>query len=94
MAAYSTAAAEGHSVENNGKLILHVKNQSEIDIDVTIRSGYTVNGLKLSDREINVPAGQGVFIGPLEPTIYNQGQQVSIDYSSVEGVYIAALLIP
>lgn len=98
VAAYSPAVAEGHAVENNGKVILHVKNDSEVDVTVTILSGYTVNGLKLADRVVVVPAGKSVFIGPLDPKIYNQSDglagQVAIDYSSVEGVSVAALLIP
>ena len=98
VAAYSPAVVEGHAVENNGKVILHVKNDSAVDITVTIRSGYSINGLKLADRIITVPAGKAVFIGPLDTTIYNQTDgmagQVAIDYSAVDGVSIAALLMP
>lgn len=98
LAAYSPAAAEGHSIENNGKVILHIKNDSEADITVTILSGYVRAGLKLADRIVTVPAGKSMFIGPLDPTIYNQSDsmagQVAIDYSAIEGVSIAALLMP
>lgn len=98
IAAYSPAAPEGHAVENNGKVILHVKNDSEVDVTVTVKTGYSVNGLKLADRVVNVPAGRAIFIGPLDPAIYNQSDglagQVAIDYSAVENVYVAALLIP
>lgn len=98
VAAYSPAAPEGHAVENNGKVILHVKNDSEVDVTVTILSGYTVNGLKLADRIVTVPAEKSAFIGPLDPKIYNQTDgmagQVAIDYSAVEGVSVAALLMP
>lgn len=98
LAAYSPAATEGHAVENNGKVILHIKNESINDITVIIKSGYIVNGLRLADRVVTVPAGRAVFIGPLDPTIYNQTDgmagQVAIDYSAVENVYIAALLMP
>lgn len=98
LAAYSPAAAEGHAVENNGKVILHVKNDSTADITVTIKSGYSVNGLKLADRIVTVPAGKSVFIGPLDTTIYNQTDgmagQVAVDYSAVENVSVAALLMP
>lgn len=98
LVAYSQATSEGHAVENNGKIILHVRNESESDITVTVKTGYSVNGLKLADRIVNVPAKRAVFIGPLDPTIYNQTNelagQVAIDYSAVENVYVAALLIP
>ena len=98
VAAYSPAAAEGHSIENNGKIILHVCNDSEADITVTILSGYVRAGLKLADRVVNVAAGTSVFIGPFATDIYNQTDggagQIYVDYSAVEGVTVAALLFP
>ena len=97
-AAYSPAAAEGHAVENNGRVVLHVCNDSEEDITVTILSGYVRAGLKLEDRVVKVGAGKSVFIGPFATDIYNQSDggagQIYVDYSSVEGVTVAALLFP
>lgn len=97
-AAYSPAAVEGHRVENNGKIILHVKNESDNEITVTILSGYIRAGLKLQDRVVNVGAGRSVFIGPFATDIYNQTDsgagQIYVDYSAVEGVTVAALLFP
>jgi len=98
VAAYSPTAAEGHSIENNGKIILHVCNDSEADITVTILSGYVRAGLKLADRVVNVAAGTSVFIGPFATDIYNQSDggagQIYVDYSATEGVTVAALLFP
>lgn len=97
-AAYSTAVAEGHSVENNGKVVLHIRNDSQSELTVTVRTGYTRNGLKLADRLVVVAASSAAFIGPLDTTIYNQADggagQVYVDYSLVEGVTVVALLIP
>lgn len=95
--AYSPASADGHAVENSGgKLILHIRNNGTEDVTVTIRSGYSMSGLKLQDRIVTVPAGSSIFVGPLDATVYNQPgtSQVHIDYSATEGVDIAALLIP
>lgn len=98
VAAYSPAAAEGHAVENNGKIILHVRNDGLIDITVTILSGFVKAGLKLADRVVNIAAGTSVFIGPFATDIYNQSNggagQIYVDYSAVEGVSVAALLFP
>ena len=98
MAAYSPAAAEGHSIENNGKIILHVCNDSEADITVKILSDYVRAGLKLADREVPVEAGKQKFIGPFDPDIYNQTDggagQIYVDYSATEDVTVAALLFP
>lgn len=95
--AYSPAVADGHQVENStGKVILHIRSNGVTDVTITIRSGYAVGGLKLQDRVVTVPAGASAFIGPFDPTIYNQPgtSQVWWDYSAVEGVDVAALLIP
>jgi hypothetical protein len=97
-AAYSPAVAEGHSVENNGKVILHICNDSEEDITVKILSGYVRAGLKLADREVLIEAGKQKFIGPFATDIYNQTDggagQVYVDYSATEEVKVAALLMP
>ena len=87
----------GHSVENSGgRLVLYVRNNGEEELVLTIRSGYTVGGLKLEDRRIVVPDGGGKFIGPFKAEIYNQPGtgDVWIDYSVTEDVEVAALLIP
>lgn len=93
---YSPAAADGHQVENDGKVILHICNTGTTDVKVTILSGYTVGGLKLQDRQVEIPPATCVFIGPFDPAVYNQPgtAQVWIDYSAAEGVDVAALLIP
>ena len=94
---YSPANPDGHSVENSGgKLILHVRNNGEEELVLTIRSGYTVNGLRLEDRRVVIPGGGGQFVGPIKAEVYNQpgSSEVWIDYSVTDGVEVAALLIP
>ena len=98
IAAYSPAADEGHKVENDGRVFLHVLNYSENDIAVTILSGYVRAGLKLADRVVEVGAGEEKFIGPFDPDVYNQTDggkgHIYIDYSATENVEVAALLFP
>ena len=98
IAAYSPATEEGHKVENNGRVILHVCNDSEEEVTVKILSGYVRAGLKLADREVPIEAGKQKFIGPFVTDIYNQTDgmagQVAVDYSATEGVTVAALLFP
>ncbi len=97
-AAYSPAAPEGHKVENDGRVFLHVLNYSENDIAVTVFSGYVRAGLKLADRVVEVGAGEEKFIGPFDPDVYNQTDggkgHIYIDYSATENVEVAALLFP
>lgn len=95
--AYSPANPDGHQVENSsGRVVLHIRNNGPEDVTITIRTGYTVGGLKLQDRQVVVPAGGTVFVGPFEQQIYNQPgtAQVWFDVDPVDGVEVAALLIP
>lgn len=98
IAAYSPATEEGHKVENNGRVILHVCNDSEDTVTAKILSGYVRAGLKLADREVPIEAGKQKFIGPFATDIYNQTDggagQIYVDYSATEGVTVAALLFP
>lgn len=65
-------------------------------LTVTIRTGFHHDGLKLADREIVLAPGESVFVGPLDPQIYNQPgtRQVHVDYSATEGVHVAVLQLP
>lgn len=93
--AYSAAAEEGHSVENDGRVVLHVFNTSEDPLTVTIQTAYVRAGLKLADRVVEVPAQRTAFIGPFAPEVYNQPDgRVYVDYSVTYGVTVAALLVP
>lgn len=95
--AYSPASPDGHQVENStGKVILHVCNNGSEDVVVTIHTGYSVSGLKLQDRQVVVPAGGSAFVGPFDSVVYNQPgtSHVWFDVNPVDGVQVAALLVP
>lgn len=96
--AYSAAAKEGHAVENDGRVLLHIKNEADTEAKITIKTGYRVNGLKLEDRVVKMPPRSEVLVGPLNTLVYNQTDgligQVAIDYDAPEKVNIAALLMP
>lgn len=95
--AYSPASADGHQVENSsGKILLHVRNLGTADVTLTIRTGYTVGGLKLQDRQVVVPAGGSVFVGPFDSQVYNQPgtSQMWFDVSDPTSVDVAVLLVP
>lgn len=94
---YYQASPDGHAVKNSdGRIVLHVINRGEAEVVVIVKSGLTVGGLKLQDREVVVAPGESAFIGPLDGIVYNQSgtSETWIDYSTVGGVDVAALLIP
>lgn len=92
---YSPAHAEGHAVENDGRIVLHVFNTRPDPVTVTIRTSYIRAGLKLADRVVEVPPQRAVFVGPFPPDVYNQADgNIYVDYSATDGVTVAALLVP
>lgn len=92
---YSPAVAEGHAVENDGRIVLHIFNTREDPVTVTIQTAYVRAGLKLADRVVEIPAQRAAFIGPFSPDVYNQSDgTIYVGYSAVDGVTVAALLVP
>lgn len=92
-AALAAANVDGHSVANDGRTFIHVKNASGAPINVTVKaSAYKVGGLALTDVVIAVPATTGErLIGPFDPTAFNQsGGEVNVDFSAVTSVTVAA----
>lgn len=91
--AYSSANADGHSVQNTGRECVHVVNGGGGAITVTIQTPGTVDGLAVSDRTVSVPAGEDRIIGPFPVRDYNQPntETIYVDFSGVTSVTVAAL---
>ncbi len=93
-AKYSRATTEGHSVENDGKILLHIKNEGRAKITVTVLTAYVRAGLKLADRIVTVEAGGEAFVGPFPPDIYNQEDgRIHIEYSDPANTKVAILKV-
>ncbi len=89
---YSSAAGDGHSFQNNGRVFVHVKNDDGSSKTITIQTPGTVDGLAVADRTVDIPAGEERMIGPFSPGQYNQSDDtVYVDYSATTSVTIAAL---
>jgi len=91
---YVAASADGDSFPNNGRVMLHVKNEGTADIGVTVVSAKTCNFGFQHDIVVSVPAGGEKMIGPFSPERFNDDQgQVQVNYSDVTSVTVAALEI-
>ena len=89
---YSSAVGDGHSVQNNGRVFIHVKNGDSSSKTITIQTPGTVDGLAVADRDVSIPAGEERMIGPFPPGQYNQSDgDIYVDYSATTSVTIAAL---
>jgi hypothetical protein len=97
-ASYAAAAAGGDTVDNDGKVVLHVKNGGAGAINVTVAAqvaSLSVEGygtLTRSDVVVSVPAGGERFIGPFPPRAFNDANgRAAITYDAVTSVTLAAL---
>lgn len=91
---YAAASASGDSFPNDGRTLLHVKNTNAAARTVTVTSQKTASpGLTPANNAVSVPATTGErFIGPFDPTIWNDvNGNLQITYSAETGVTIAAL---
>lgn len=89
---YSAANVDGHSIQNNGHTVLHVKTAGTA-CTVTIQTPGTVDGMAVADRTVALGATAERIIGPFPPSDYNQptGEGVYVDFSAVTAVTVAAL---
>jgi hypothetical protein len=86
-ATYTAATVDGHAFDNqDGKVVLHVKNGGGVAVTVTAVTPGTVDGMAVPDRTVSIPAGEDRFIGTFRRSIYNQ------DDSLVSGVKNAVVV--
>jgi hypothetical protein len=97
----AAVSGDGHAVDNAGRrTFLHVINGSGGDVDVTIATPNTADGLVIADRVVTVTAGEERMIGPF-PSMYEQydadnaiEQAFIVTYESTASVTVAALKLP
>lgn len=68
-------SVEKHYVENNGRVILQVRNEDTVSRTVTFETTHTVDGLAVADRTLTIAAGVEKYVGPFPRSIYNDGSE-------------------
>lgn len=90
----TAAITDGHRFSNDGKTFLEVANGYTDTVTVTVETPGTVDGLAIADLAVAIPAGSTKFIGPFQPSLFNQltgyAGFVYVTYSSVTTVTVAA----
>ena len=93
---YTAANVDGHSVQNDGRMLLHVKNGA-VEVILTLFIARTVDGQPVVSILATVPDSGERFIGPFPAEVYNQGGSVGdlihINFNDVSNVTIAAFRI-
>jgi hypothetical protein len=91
---YTAANVDGHSIANDGTVVLHVKNGGASPINVTVPIPTLVDGQAVSSRVVAVANAGEKIIGPFPAAQYNQSAgDVNVDFSAVTSVTVAALRI-
>jgi hypothetical protein len=88
--------ADTYYVNNDGKTVFHFKKSGAGACTVTVDTPYTVDGLAIAQRTINVPATTGdVFCGPFPREIYNQPgtHDLKFTLSEITGLTCAAVRV-
>lgn len=88
---FAAASAGGDTFVNNGKVLLVVKNGGGAPINVTVDSVRACDQGFDHDLVVAVPAGQERKIGFFEESRF--GGQVSVAYSAVASVTVAAIRV-
>ena len=97
--AYPSANVDGHSVPNDNKTFLTVKNGGGGACEVTVQTPRQEDGLDLAERVVSVPAGAERDIGPFPPKSYNQTSgadagSIYVDFDQVTSVTVTAKRLP
>ncbi len=96
---FTAANADGHSIDGGGDVILLVANASGGDVDVTIQSAATQDGLAIADQVVTTATGTTVAIAGLAARTYDRASgatdagKVYVDFESVSSVTVAALVV-
>jgi len=100
--AYAAAAAGGDtiSVRTDERDVVHIKNGGAGAVTVTVAAVSTSVGvpsygtLAVPDMAVSIPAGEERFIGPFPHAYINSIANVSLTYSGVTTVTVAAIRLP
>lgn len=89
---YAAVAGGGDQVPNNGKVLLHVKNASNANINVTIGSQRACDQGSTHNTVVVVTnSASGHMIGPFTDRYTDANGYVQLAYSSATSVTIAAI---
>lgn len=88
---FAAASAGGDTFVNNGRVLLIVKNGGGVSVNVTIDSVKPCDQGFDHDIVVAVPAGQERKIGFFEESRF--GSQVSVSYSAVASITVAAVRV-
>ena len=90
---YSAATVDGFYVENDGHVILHIKNTGAQINATIVTPNNAPGGYAQTDDTVVIPGTTGdQMIGPFPPHLFNDMQgRLLVQFSGATGVTVAAL---
>lgn len=91
------AVAASDTFQNNGAVLLHIKNTGGSPSNVTVTVATQVDGQVATPRVVSIPATTGdKMIGPFPPELYNDPNTglCTVNYSVTASVTAAAIRLP
>lgn len=86
-------ATNNHVLNNDGRTVLVMKNDTGAAVTVTVSSVADEAG-RTGDISVSVANGDEMFVLPLPPRWWNQGGTADVHIDVDGGIKIAALSIP
>ena len=79
-------AVENHTVANNGRTVLLVRNSNGAATvrTLTVRLSGTVDGQAITSRTYPIAAGASRYIGPFDTTRYGSSMLVDVDHAELK----------
>lgn len=88
------ANVDGNAFPSGPGLVLIVNNGSGAEVDVTLVTPLTINGLAVTDRIITIPANESRHIAAENARLYAQPDRtVHVNYEAVTDVTVAVLQV-
>jgi len=79
-------ATNNHTVNNDGKVIILVRNSNGASTarTVTFRVNKTVDGQAVASRAVSIPAGASRYFGPFPVETYGEDLLVDVDNAELK----------
>ncbi|MET0416060.1 MAG: hypothetical protein ABW022_08570 [Actinoplanes sp.] len=75
--------ANNHSVSNDGRTVLLIRNNGATPRTASFRLAGAVDGQAITAKTVTVPATSSRYVGPFDTTRYGTTMQVDVDHADL-----------
>ncbi len=74
----------GHSVANDGRAIVLVRNSGAVSRNLTVQVPLPVDGQSVTPKTFVIPAGASRYIGPFPEAVYTNLLRLDVDNAEIK----------